>query len=360
MAYKEKEHDYKKLERDLADGVMDDKRVVMLYGREDYLVRSYEKRLIELYVQPAASGLDYVKLDGEMTSVDDIISHVDTLPMMSQKRVVTIYNYPATMASSQRKYVQESGESSFNDADTKKLTEYLDIIPHTSLLIFAGDSVDTRKALCKKISKIGKSYNFEKLDRKDLSGFIKKRFKGEKKIADDSIIREIINTTGYFDRDSDYSLNSIVNDVVKISSFSQKQIITQADVSNVLSTSLETDAFALLDSLSGGNKGDAMLLVNNIMGNGESGFKLLGLIISQFELMLGIKEYSARKMGKKEIMNEMGIKSEFRYNKVSRYLTGYTVDKLENTLRNLYDVEKNIKTGIYNEKLAMTMFVAGM
>ncbi len=339
MAFKEKEHDYKKLEKDIAGGIIDEQRILILRGHEDYLVKSYEKRIRDLFINPAAAELDYVRLDGESISVDDIISHSDTLPMLSPKRIVSVSSFSS-------------------EEDEGRLSEYLNDIPESTLLIFLGDSIDMRKALGRKMSKAGKSYNFDRLDRKDLSSFIKKRFKSEGKQANDNVIREIINSTGYFDRDSDYNLNCIAGDIVKISSFSRETAITPADVSSVLSTSLETDAFALLDSLSRGSKGDAMLLINNIMDTGESSFKLLGLIISQFELMLGIKEYSIRNMNKDEIMNEMGIKSDFRYKKAAGFAADYSSDKLYDILTKLYEVEKNIKSGIYNEKLAMTMFVS--
>jgi DNA polymerase-3 subunit delta len=360
MAYKEKEHDYRRIERDIAGDELDQQKVILFYGHEDYLVKSYEKRLKNTYVNPAVSQLDYTLLEGDVTTVDDIISHSDTLPMMSSKRVVTVRNFPGLMPSGGVAALREFGAATFSDEEVKRLTKYMDDIPSTTLLIFTGSQVDTRKALTKKIIQIGKAYNFTRLERKDLSSFIKKRFKSEGKLADDGVIREIINTTGYFDRDSDYSLNDIAGDITKIASFSSEQVVNPSDVSSVLSTSPETDAFALLDSLSRGNKGDSMLLINNIMGTGESGFKLLGLIISQFELMLGIKEYSQRNMDKAAIMNEMGVKSDYRYKKVSEYTSKYSIEKLSSILQSLYDTEKNIKTGIYNEKLAMTMFISNI
>lgn len=365
MAYKQKEHDYKRIENDIKEGNLSGQKVILLSGHEDYLVKSYEKRIRDIYVNPAAAELDYVMLEGEDTSVDQIISHSDTLPMISEKRVVTIRNYPGLLPAS-KSFESKSSESKSedssanNDSDVKSLISYIDNIPQTTLLIFICERLSAGKALSKKISKEGKSYNFDRLDRKDLSSFIKKRFKSEGKLADDQVVREIMNATGYFERDSDYNLNGIAGDVTKIASFAAEVNVTPSDVSNVLSTSLETDAFALLDTLSRGETGDAMLLINNIMETGESSFKLLGLIISQFELMLGIKEYSLRGKSKNEIMNEMGIKSEFRYRKVEGYISDYSVDQLENILKKLYEVEMNIKTGIYSDKLAMTMFVAGI
>lgn len=362
MAYKNTEHDYKKLERDMAEGRLDDLKAILLYGHEDYLVKNYEKRIRELYVEPAAAELDFVMLEGVDVTVDDIVSHCDTLPMLSRKRVVAINNHPALMPSSKTSELKKADDSDLTDEDIKNdiksLADYLEDIPESALIIFVCSSVDTRKMLSKKIIKTGKSYDFKRLDRKDMASFIKKRFRGEGKHADDAVVREIINTTGYFDRDSDYDLNGIAGDVVKIASFSQGSEVTSADVSSVLSTTLETDAFALLDSLSRGDKSESMLLINNIIGTGESSFRLLGLIISQFELMLGIKEFSMQNMDKKEIMNELGVNSEFRYRKVSGFTGNFSVDKLNDILKKLYEVEKNIKTGIYNEKLAMTMFVA--
>ena len=92
----------------------------------------------------------------------------------------------------------------------------------------------------------------------------------------------------------------------------------------------------------------------------ENGFRLLALLTSQFEMMLGYREMKALGKSLPEIQSQMGIKSAFRLKKAAGFAEKYSIPRLMELLARLYRVELDIKSGLYGERLALTMFIAEM
>jgi DNA polymerase-3 subunit delta len=351
---------FKAIESDLQDGRLDAVRAVLLCGDEPYLVDHYEHRLRDIFVAPGAELLDLTRIDMQAndidTSVSNVIAACDTLPMISKRRLA-ILSVPA------------GDERAAAQSAAKKLAEYIPNLPPTALLILVTASLMKNSALYKAFVSHGKVYEFARLERGDLRAFISGRFRRAGALAPREVVDEIINTSGYMDRNPRCGLFDVASDVSNIASYAAggnhdsedgTAPVTLADVTACMGTSIETDVFAMLDAVSAGRKGDALELVCNISGRGENAFGLLALLTAQFEIMLGYSELNATGRSSSEIMKTLGINSEYRLRKAAGFTSAYTQDRLAALLRRLYRVERDIKSGLYGERLALTMFIAEM
>ena len=52
--------------------------------------------------------------------------------------------------------------------------------------------------------------------------------------------------------------------------------------------------------------------------------------------------------------------SEYRIKKLIPYANKYSVEKLKHTLSGIYEVDRNIKTGLLDGQLALEMFIASI
>jgi DNA polymerase-3 subunit delta len=364
-------HGFRQIENDLKTGAAFSQRVILLHGKEAYLTETYAKRLAERFVSNEAAFMDLISVGGDEAAADDVIAACDTLPMLSEKRVVILNNYPGD-------------EKSLSSAGAKALATYIPKIPAETLLIITSAGFSKRSALYKAISASGGAYEFERLSQADLSSFINSRFKSARFAADESIIKEIIAASGYFDRESDCDLFRIAGDLKRIVAYASATPadtaapdaggkpdeglrlraglpqIRHSDVAACMDTAPETDIFALLDAVSAGNKAEAIELATGITAKEESSFQILGLLTSQFELMLGCREMQEKAASYKDMMKTLGISSEFRLKKAAGFASRYSVPQLMKLLSRLYRVEQDIKSGLYNERLALTMFIAEM
>ena len=64
-------------------------------------------------------------------------------------------------------------------------------------------------------------------------------------------------------------------------------------------------------------------------------------------------------MDLKSIHSRLGG-SEYRIKKMIPYTNRYSADKLKKILSNIYEVDRNIKTGVLSDQMALEMFIARM
>ena len=91
-ASKKKEpHSYKRIQAELKEDRL--KNILLLFGREKYLIRWACEQIRKRYVMSAAELFDFVKIDGSSEDTGRISEACETLPMLSEKRVVLVSDF---------------------------------------------------------------------------------------------------------------------------------------------------------------------------------------------------------------------------------------------------------------------------
>ncbi|WP_324823241.1 DNA polymerase III subunit delta [Sinanaerobacter sp. ZZT-01] len=349
MAYQRKQptvHAYQKVQKEMKDGKL--KQVLFFYGRETYLSNWATEALISKYISPVSKELDVSQFDGTLVNVRDLINTCETLPLFSEKKLVIVKDF-VPLSGIKRK--------GFTEEDEKKLIEYIKDLPKTTMLVFMADTADKRRKLYKGVAEAGAAYEFSPLEEKQLVAFIQKRLKSAERIAKPAAITQFISYTGYYDKESDYDLYCLENDIKKALFFSQTPELTLADFTGTASANMDTNVFAMIDALSKGDKQQGFLLLHNILQSGENTYKILALICSQFELMFCVKEMQTEGLTLSAMVNTLGV-HEFRIKKAVQFAQRYSVDHLRKMLKRAYEVDKNIKSGELEQGLALELLVA--
>ena len=353
MAYgqektKKEEHAFKAIEKSLKDGSV--KSPLFLFGREGYLIQWAVSAIIEKYVSPAVRDLDFTRTEGNGLSLDTLVAQCETLPMLSEKRVVLIENFPL-LAGAKAK--------GFSESDENELNEYLKTLPESCLLVFTNESADKRRKLYKTIGAAGACYDFTELDEKLLRGFIDKKLRQSGKFAKPGVISRWIELSGYYDKETDYTLYNLENDLRKIIAYTDSEEILWNDIAETSSGNAETYVFSMLDALSENRKGDAFRLLHNLLLSGESEYKLLALICSQLEVILIAKELADEGRSFDEMKSLVSI-HEFRIRKALPLTKRYSEAQLRRTLSRAYEIDRTIKTGVLDARLALELLIASV
>lgn len=347
---KRNEHAFQAIGKDIKAGVISN--LVFLCGEEQYLVHWAADLLTKTYVNKACESLDFVKLDPETLTVDQIKESCETLSMLSPKRVVLVPELPAASGKKSR---------NFSDSDEKELIEYFRDIPDSCLLIITAGKPDGKNKkkikLQEAAEKHGIVYDFTPLTGALLRSYIVKRFKNAGKVCRNSVIDMLIQDSGYGNKEIEYNLYSLENDIRKIVAHSEGEEILGSDVAATVSTNLETNVFAMLDAISRNRKDEAYRYLHNLLVGGESVFGLLSLISSQLELILDVKEMREEGMTPPQIQKKLGI-HEFRIKKAWGVTEKYSVNQLKKILSKAYEIDGNIKSGLLEQTLALELFIA--
>lgn len=319
-----------------------------MHGVEQYLINWAVDTLVNKLVNPASKCMDYLSLYEESMTVDNIISGCNTFSMFSEKRVVVVKDFPPLKTASPK---------GFGKDEIEKLIDYINNSNESTVLILTSEEVDKKTALYKAINSKGSDYDFAPIDRGDLQAFIKKNIKKNGKIIDTKTLRFMIELSGYYNKDTEYRLYNLDNDIKKIVALCDDELIDENSVKEAVLGDVDTFIFNLIDAVSNNKKDDAYRILYNILSDGSDPFKILALLVSQFELMLEVKELREEGRNLVEISKILKI-HEFRIKKAIAFCDKFSLNKIKETLTNIYQTDRMIKSGELDSKLALEIFIA--
>ncbi|NLY82557.1 MAG: DNA polymerase III subunit delta [Clostridiales bacterium] len=349
MAYgKRKEPGFRDFNKQITKNSL--KNVILLYGKEDFLIKWAIDKIIDKYINKDYKQLDVIKLDGDIASVDEIIMNAGTYSMLSDKRIVIIRNYLPLY----KKVVKD-----FNDREEEKLLSINEKCNGETLVIFYLDSDKSEEMIKtgKDLAKISDNFLFDKLDERELLSFIKKRFDASGLNYGNNIINYCVEISGYLNKESDYYLIDLVNDINKMIELSDEGEITEKEVNLSVLGSNDRYIFNLLDAICTNDKKTAMNIAVNRIKNDDNVFQMLSLITSQFEIMYDISQMEADRIPVYKISEELGI-NKYRFNKAYTQSQKFAKDVLKENLILLYDIDRQIKSGEMQQELVLPVFIS--
>lgn len=346
MAYKndKTEHAFQTFHKDLKTGIFSE--VIFMYGEEEYLIQWACNSLADKFVDKGMRDIDFVKVN-ENEDVDNLLAMCDTFSMISERRIIWAKDYAPLL---------KKNSKGFGEAELAKIINYVNSPNPQSILIFSASNPEDGSQLVKYLKKECQTYAFNRLDRPQLNGFAEKRFKAAGVNIERSVLKYLIDETGYFNRETEYTIFNLENDIKKIIAYNENGNIAIDDIDQTLKGDLDKFAFDFLDAVTSNKKDVAFRMLNNILGNGGEVFSVLGLLVNQFELMLETKEMSefTRDTGH---MAEVLKMNPFRVKKALAYADKLEKKKLQSILSQLYEIDRNIKTGMMEQNLALELLI---
>ena len=347
-----KNYAFKRMMEDLKKG--DFPSVLLFFGEERLQVDWAVRQIIEKYVNPETYLLDVTIFQG-LPPLDELVSVCETLTMFSEKRIVIIEN-SGLFKMKRKDGEEEESEDVPDSGERKALGEYLPHIPSSTILLFREQDVDKRLQFTKMIQKVGDTYQFERLDAADLKVFIRNRFVKAGKALREDVAETIVELSGYLHPQSTYTLYHLENDLAKILSHAEGAEVTDLDVHQTMAGDLNTYVFSFVDALASDKKGEAYELLSNMLRSGESFYKILGLLISQYELLLDIRQLQDENRSLVEMEKELKV-HPFRLRKGASVAGRYTSSQLYQFVKRLYEIDRQNKSGLLNPQLALELFI---
>lgn len=338
--------DYKTLTEQLKTDSLP--RVLLLYGPESYLIRWVLSQITDRYVPQETEMFNHTMFSGHTyDSAQPVIEACEMIPMMAEKRLVTL------------RRLKRKGGPSPNQGAIDDLAAYLGSVPESTLLIITmEDRDDAGKEFADAVKKAGRIYHFDRLEKSVFAGFTRKYLKQAGASFTNDTVLAIMELSGYYDRESDYSLDDLMGDIQKLAMYSSGSI-TREDVETIVLGNEETDGFAFTDALSSGNKQEALRILSSMLSHGSNEFNILGLICSQFEVMMLIQETREHRQAASFLEKELRLNS-YRIRRLSGPASRFTSSQLKRSLLKAYEIDRNVKTGVMDARLGLELFVTAV
>ncbi|QQY80451.1 DNA polymerase III delta subunit [Keratinibaculum paraultunense] len=336
---------------------LDLKSVYLFYGEEHYLIDHTLNTIKEIYIDEAFEPLNYLVMEGKNLNFEAILNACETLPFMSDKKIVVIKDHP--LFKSNKDVI--IGDKNIEDYKNE-LVDYLDKLEDYLCLIFLEKTTNIRKsnALYKKIAKVGDVIEFKKLRGQDLNNWVENSFKKYNKSILKSDINYFITYSAYFDPNQEKNLYDLENEIIKICNYLRDEERVNRKILDLIMTKpLDMNVFNLLNSISQKDGRNAIILFNEMYMSNQPVLFILHMIIRQIRNMFNYKVLRAKGYTDMDAYEKMKL-SKFEYQKVSQQSNNFTISQLESALKFCLQADRNIKFSLVEDRLALEILIANL
>ena len=311
--------------------------VYLLYGTVDYLIN---KTIDKIISDNKIDEFNINKYDLTNSLLTDIINDASSMSLFSDKKIIIVNNA----------YIFTGNNKKYLEQDTLELEKYLNNINDNTILIFNVNSekLDERKKITKLIKKNGLVKDFNSIDNISL---VKNLF-DDYSISNDNV-KYLISRVG-----DDSSL--LASEIEKIKIYkNEDKTITFDDITNLTTKSLEVNNFKLIDAIINKNKAEAFNLYQDRIKLNEEPIAIIISLANQIRIMYQVKQLYLNGYTENNIASILKI-HPYRVKLASQNAKKYDSNILLNYLKQLADLDINIKTGKVDKTLGLELFIIAL
>lgn len=351
---------YEELEKNIKKGKFE--RCYLFCGYDEQLMKEVIEKIINKNIDKNFSSFNSIQLDGNTASYDDIVNACETLPFMSDKKVVVVYR-AAFLEDGSRKKKNESEE---NDADSdsqkevnigndkgfSQISKYLKQVPEHCILIVYQVFKDDREKPGSKIMRLDKKIcvvKFDKLKGVNLEKKVKAYFEENGKNIEKPELK-------LFCESLENNMEIVKNEVEKICCYVEGKEIKKEDIKLMVPPKTDSDIFDLVDFIAQKKFERALTIMNELIYKGENLLKILYMIERQFKLLLGIKLGLDNGKTKELLTKELNL-NPYIYDKMVIQCRRFSEKQLIRAINMCLDSEEKLKSSSVNAKTEMEMLI---
>jgi len=231
------------------------------------------------------------------------------------------------------------------------LSEYIKMMPQTTTLVLFDADLDPKAVnqLLKSLAPAAdRVLQMNEIKGRELAAWIKDyTVKNEGKISASAVAL----LADYIGGD----LWSLTGELNKLMTYCEGREINDNDVREISSFAREESIFALVDAVLEGRIKDAQLMLHRMLKYGTAPQQILAMIERQLAIILRVKELSHS--NQQEIRESLGLHPRYPLEKTLRQARSFTIPKLRKAFHALLDTDVAIKTGKYEDDLALDLLV---
>jgi len=297
------------------------KPVYLIVGEQDLLLDQAVEALKSSVAEVADLDFNLETFDGESASADDVVAACNTLPFVSERRLVIV-----------------RGVEKMPKDGSDALVRYAEDPSPTTILALVAKKLAKSTRLYKIVDKIGGIIERKAPEPREYPRAVQEMFARSGKRISLEGAEYLVGAVG---RD----LQRLSVEVGKAVAYSGTRTeISLADVEEVASTTAKTSVFELGTALGNRDCAAALKLLNRLLGDGESVFGLHALALRQLRDLLSARALIDRGEGSDEQLARVLGRPSWQMRNLGRQARKFSAGELVSLLRAAAASEEEMKT----------------
>ncbi len=323
----------------------------VLIGEDDFSIRQALEDIKRGIGDADALMSNTTLLDGRQMTIEQLKSACETVPFLSEKRLVIVEGLFERFSGGNKKGRKKSSGQSAQPEKYKAIADCMKGLPGFTELVITGGVVKAGNPLLRELSALARIQSFPLLKGTQLAQWITQRVKK----AGGSISPQAVSLLGRFVGNDLWTMS---NEVDKLVSFADGRRIEEEDVREVVSYAQEANIFAMIDAVLEFRVGAAQELLQQLFKQGAAPAQVLVMLSRQVRIIFLIKEMRGRKKTRADIQSKLGLTSDFVLRKAWDQAERYSTARLREVYHKILETDISIKTGRLEGEVALNILFA--
>jgi DNA polymerase III subunit delta len=324
----------------------------LFYGTDDF---STHEALFELKLglgDPSFLESNTSRLDGSRLKPDDLTAAVQSMPFFGGKRLVIVEGLLSRFHAAEKRGVSARADTSPKKGETELIpvfTKTLLASPDTTEVVLLDGDVSKTNPLLKELATKAEVRLFPELKGAQLESWVRKRAEKVGAHLSEPALKELVRLVGG-------DLWVMHGELQKLSLYAGDKTIELDDVKKLVGASHEASIFALVDDIIDGHLKSASEAMYGLLESGAAPQYILSMLARQLRYLIRAKDLKASGNTESACQSALGL-ADFPFRKTIDQAARHPMSRLQAFYRRLLDTDLAIKTGKYDDELALIILV---
>ena len=319
--------------------------IYLVYGNQGPTIKSQIKKIGEAFLgEEKPDELNFIKLDGHNSLVQDAVDECKYVSLGYEKKVVSLENCYFLLKPKPKNKIES--DQNYDELISYIETNYSDL-ESCLILSVCNSGIDEKGLIFKALKEKAKVIQIVDPDEKGWNEYVKAYLAKHNIVIDRDAVMELAERTS-----GDVGL--FQNSVQVLSLYTDH--IRYKDVILMVNKPLEDNAFLIFNLLIDNKSAEAVGLFRDLQVNNVQSPTLISQLGNQFRLLSEISYLTKKRIPKEEIANELKIKPGRVY-VLSKLLPMISDKAIKKTLDDLYKLDLDIKSGLVDRNYGFELFL---
>ena len=324
----------------------------ILSGEDDFSIGEALEEIKRGIGDPAFLAVNTTVLDGQQVTPDQLKAVCETVPFLSEKRLVIVKGLlerfePKTKPSGQKRTTPVTSRQN----EHKLLASGISQIPDSTVLVLIDGRLGSKNLLLKALSAKAEVKAYPLLKDAELRRWVQRRVVEEGGSISPRAVDLLVRLVGS-------NLWIMQSEINKLVLFTSGRRIEEDDVKGVVSDAQQANVFAMVDAILEFKAGIAEQSLHQLLERGAAPVYLLVMLLRQVEMIVRAKGLRDQGEAETGIQNKLGLTSGFALRKTLEQAGRYSMPRLKEVYHKLLETDLSIKTGKYGGELALNILIA--
>lgn len=297
------------------------KPVYLIFGKEDLLLERALRRLRDMVLEAGGGQeLDFDTFEGPSASGDDIVAAANTMPFLSERRMVIV-----------------------RDVDRMPVDQHPPLVAYAenpapfSVLVLVASSLAKNTRLYKTLERVGAVSEFAAPRNSELPGWVISLFKSMDRQLPRDAAEVLVRAVGK-------DLRRLQSEADKIVAYAgERKSLTREDVEAVVAETAAPSIFEFLDAMGSRDCETALKLLAGLMAAGESINGVHAMAVRHVRSLMSLTALRERGTPEKDLATELRM-APWQIRTIARQAAGFSDEELIAALKAAAEAEARMKT----------------